>query len=161
MSVNATLDVISMSNWRGDQISAFFFRKIIAVHDSFARLNFYQLLCISPIFKTLVLRSLFPFHSICQFFCHVFFISLSVTPLLYTQPLNRIIGIITKIVPPCHQKHSWSNASRISKNASGVKLFFIQNNYWNNYWNNYYYFKIICSRFIVTRAEGITNTKTH
>ena len=96
MSVNATLDVISMSNWRGDQISAFFFRKIIAVHDSFARLNFYQLLCISPIFKTLVLRSLFPFHSICQFFCHVFFISLSVTPLLYTQPLNRIIGIISK-----------------------------------------------------------------
>ena len=44
----------------------------------------------------LVLRSICPFRSICQFFCHVFFISLSVTPLLYTQLLNRIIGIISK-----------------------------------------------------------------
>ena len=47
--------------------------KNIAVHDSIARLNFYQLLRIRPIFKTLVLCSIFPFFSICQLFGDIFF----------------------------------------------------------------------------------------
>ena len=70
--------------------------KSIAVHDSIARLDFYQLLRISLIFKTWVLRSISPFCSICQLFCHIFFTSLSVTPLLCIQPLNGIIIIISK-----------------------------------------------------------------
>ena len=51
---------------------------------------------ISPIFKTLVLLSIFPFCSICQLFCHILFTSLSVTPLLYIQPLDWIMVIISK-----------------------------------------------------------------
>ena len=47
--------------------------KNIAVHDSIARLNFYQHCRIRPILKTLVLRSIFPFCSIWQLLYHVFF----------------------------------------------------------------------------------------
>ena len=67
-----------------------------------ARLNVYQhcqLFYISPIIKTLVLLSVFPFSSICQLFCHIFFTWLSVTSLLYIEPLNWIIGILIKNSP--------------------------------------------------------------
>ena len=50
--------------------------KTFAVHNSIERLNFYrhyQLFGISPLFKTLVLLSIFLFWSICQLFCHIFF----------------------------------------------------------------------------------------
>ena len=47
--------------------------KTISVYESTARLNFCQLLHIRPIFKTLILRSIFPFCSICQSFDHIFF----------------------------------------------------------------------------------------
>ena len=58
-------------------------------------LIFYQLLRIWPIFKTWVLRSIFPFCSICQLSRNIFLTSLFLTPLLYIQPLNGIIIIIS------------------------------------------------------------------
>ena len=36
------------------------------------------------------------FCSSCMLFCHMFFTSLSVTPLLYRQPLKGILGIMRK-----------------------------------------------------------------
>ena len=50
--------------------------KNATVHDQIAGLNFYQncqLFYIRPIFKTLVLFSIYPFYSIFQLFCHIFF----------------------------------------------------------------------------------------
>ena len=92
-----------------------------------ATLNFYQPLRIRSIFKILVLRSIFPFCSIChvQYFVTSFFTSLSVTPLLYMQSLNGIIGIISK-----------NGAALLSINIVKVidreyqrKLFLMQNSY--------------------------------
>ena len=50
--------------------------KTFAVYNSIERLNFYrhyQLFGISPLFKTLVLLSIFLFWSIYQLLCHIFF----------------------------------------------------------------------------------------
>ena len=73
--------------------------KFLYIQDSTARLNFCQLLCIRPIFQTLVLHSIFPFCSVYEFLSHIFFyiaVCHFFTSLLYIQRINGIIGMISK-----------------------------------------------------------------
>ena len=60
--------------------------KNIAIHNLIARLDFHQVLRIRPIFNTLVVCYIFPFCSICQVFCNIFFDIAVCLSVLYIKP---------------------------------------------------------------------------
>ena len=93
-----------------------------------ARLNFSQLLCITPIFKTLVLHSVFPFGSICQLFCHSFFyIAVCHSVTLHAASKQNHRHNKQKWYDLVISKYTWSNSYWI------IYCYCYRISYWNSY----------------------------